>query len=284
MISLKWRIALVMFAGVLSLSSVSILKNRQFHFMGGMAEEYFGMGFNIFYHGQLSPTLIGARVFRPPGYPFFIAVVFRIWGGFPDEAEDLFTRDDLHQTRLNSFRAVCLAQGVLLSLTTVILFLYLAKYLRIRNAAVLAALFGCNPYLIILTGLFHYDMLHIFLTVVSIWIDHTDKTHQPSFTPFCPSHVSDKVSAALAVAAEVVHLFCYRNESGYTPSHYPQLYADGQNHSGQCSKQYCTVGGNRKKDGARPQSLPVVGFVLQRGHANISQRDRFQSVSLYPIR
>jgi 4-amino-4-deoxy-L-arabinose transferase-like glycosyltransferase len=34
---------------------------------------------------------------------------------------------------------------------------------------VLAALFGCNPYLIILTGLFHYDMLHIFLTVVSIY-------------------------------------------------------------------------------------------------------------------
>jgi hypothetical protein len=50
-----------------------------------------------------------------------------------------------------------------------ILFLYLANYLRLRNAAVLAALFGFNPYLIILTGLFHYDILHIFLTVVSIY-------------------------------------------------------------------------------------------------------------------
>ena len=129
MISIKWRIALVMFAGVLSLSSVSILKNRQLHFMGGMAEEYFGMGVNLYYHGQLSPTLIGARIFRPPGYPFFIAMVLSVWSGFPDKAEGLFTREDLHQTRLNAFRAVGLAQAFLLSLTTVILFLYLADYL-----------------------------------------------------------------------------------------------------------------------------------------------------------
>jgi len=133
-----------------------------------MAEEYFGMGVNVYYHGKLSPTLIGARIFRPPGYPFFIAVVLRVWGGLPDKPEGLFTRPDLHQTRLNAFRAVGLAQCVLLSLTTVILFLYLANYLRLRNAAVLAALFGCNPYLIILTGLLHYDIFHIFLTVVSI--------------------------------------------------------------------------------------------------------------------
>jgi hypothetical protein len=170
MIPLKWRIALLLFAGVLSLSTISILKNRQLHFMGGMAEEYFGMGVNLYYHGQLSPTLTGARIFRPPGYPFFIAVALRVWGGLPDQAEGLFTREDLHQTRLNAFRAVCLAQGFLLSLTTVILFLYLATYLRLRNAAVLAALFGCNPYLIILTGLLHYAIVHIFLTVVSIYL------------------------------------------------------------------------------------------------------------------
>ena len=170
MISLKWRIALVLFAGVLSLSGLSIVKNRQLHFMGGMAEEYFGMGVNLYYHGQLSPTLIGARIFRPPGYPLFIAAVLSVWGGLPNDAEGLFTREDLHQTRLNAFRAVCLAQSVLLSLTTVILFLYLADYLRLRNAAMLAALFGCNPYLIILTGLFHYDICHIFLTVVSIYL------------------------------------------------------------------------------------------------------------------
>jgi hypothetical protein len=169
MISLKWRIALVLFAGVLSLSSVSILKNRQLHFMGGMAEEYFGLGVNLYYYGQLSPTLVGARIFRPPGYPFFIALVLRVWGGLPDEAEGLFTRQDLHQTRLNAFRAISLAQCVLLSLTTVFLFIYLANHLRLRNATVLAALFGSNPYLIILTGLLHYDIFHIFLTVVSIY-------------------------------------------------------------------------------------------------------------------
>ena len=137
--------------------------------MGGMAEEYFGMGVNLYYHGKLSPTLTGARVFRPPGYPFFVAVVLKIWGGLPENAEGLFTRQDLHQTRLNAFRAVCLAQGVLLGLTTVILFLYLTATLRLRNATVLAALFGCNPYLIILTGLLHYSIFHIFLVVLSLY-------------------------------------------------------------------------------------------------------------------
>ena len=169
MIPLKWRIALVLFAGVLSLSSLSILKNRQLHFMGGMAEEYFGMGVNLYYYGKLSPTLTGARLFRPPGYPFFVAVVLRVWGGLPDKAEGFFTQEDLHQTRLNAFRAVCLAQAIMLGLTTVILFLYLNNILRLFNAAVLAALFGCNPYLIILTGLLHYAILHIFLTVASIY-------------------------------------------------------------------------------------------------------------------
>ncbi|MGD2270769.1 MAG: glycosyltransferase family 39 protein [Desulfobacterales bacterium] len=166
---IKWRIALIMFAAVLFLSGFSIFKNRQFHFMGGMAEEYFVMGVNLYYYGKLSPKLVGARVFRPPGYPVFIAAILRIWGGMPQDANLLFIPDTLKHVRQAAFRAVCLAQSLLLSLTTVILFQILSRYMRLRNAAVLALLFGCNPYLIILTGLFHYDILHIFLIVASLY-------------------------------------------------------------------------------------------------------------------
>ncbi|UCH19443.1 MAG: hypothetical protein JSU83_12675 [Deltaproteobacteria bacterium] len=169
MISLKWRIALIIFVFVLACSGLSIFKNRQLNFMGGMAEEYFGMGINLYYYGKLSPTLTGARVFRPPGYPVFIASILRIWGGMPEEAETFFKPGVFQHERQAAYRAVWLAQSLLLSLTAVILFLLLSNYIRLSNAAVLATLFGCNPYLLILAGLLHYDIFHIFLTVVSVY-------------------------------------------------------------------------------------------------------------------
>ena len=55
--------------------------------MAGMAEEYVGMAISLHYHGKLSAESTGARVFRPPAYPFFIASVLRIWGGIPEEGK-----------------------------------------------------------------------------------------------------------------------------------------------------------------------------------------------------
>ncbi len=168
MIPLKWRVAVVIFVLVLSLSSLSVLKNRQLHFMRGMAEEYFGMGVNIYYYGKMSPRLLGARIIRPPGYPVFIAAVLRIWGGLPENILT-YIGPEFDQKRQEAYQAVCLAQSMLLSLSSVILFLFMAKFFRLRNAAVLATLFGCNPYMIILTGLIHYEMFHVFLTIVSMY-------------------------------------------------------------------------------------------------------------------
>jgi len=49
----------------------------------------------------------------------------------------------------------------------VFLFLWLSSFLSLPVAMSFALAFGCNPYTIILTGLFHYDLLHIFFIIIS---------------------------------------------------------------------------------------------------------------------
>jgi hypothetical protein len=46
----------------------------------------------------------------------------------------------------------------------------MSKFLNRFTAFVMALLFGCNPYTIILTGLLHYSLLHIFLTIISCYV------------------------------------------------------------------------------------------------------------------
>ena len=171
MFLLKRQVAfsLILFAVTLCLGGFSILTNQQLHYMGGMAEEYFDMAVSLYYRGKLSADSIGARVFRPPAYPFFIASVLRIWGGMPEEGEVFDSREDLEQKQQAAYNAICLAQCILLSFSTVVLFLLMSRYMRLHSAFVLAFLFGCNPYLLILCGLFHYGVFHIFLTVCSCY-------------------------------------------------------------------------------------------------------------------
>jgi len=164
----RWLIASIIFVFVLSFSSFSILKNRQLLYMGGMAEEHCAMGINLFYYGRLSPVSIGERIFRPPGYPVFITLVLKVWGGMPEDMQT-FLSPKFEPERKELSKVICLAQYFLLSLSALILFLFLSTYIRLHNAAVLATLFGCNPYMIILTGLLHYDLFHIFLVITSIY-------------------------------------------------------------------------------------------------------------------
>jgi hypothetical protein len=76
--------SLILFIVTLSLSGFSIFHNRQLQYMGGMAEEYFHLGVNLHYSGKYTLDNKTPFIFRPPGYPFFIASVLKIWGGMPD--------------------------------------------------------------------------------------------------------------------------------------------------------------------------------------------------------
>jgi len=65
-------------------------------------------------------------------------------------------------------KTIYFAQSIVLSLTAVLLFLLFCKCLSKNLAFWLALSFACNPYMLILVGLLHYSLLHIFLIVLSL--------------------------------------------------------------------------------------------------------------------
>lgn len=167
---LRLKLSILLLVVTLSVSFFSINNNKQLEFMGGMAEEYFYLGLNLHDTGEFCPDSEVPCLLRPPGYPFFIASVFTIWGGLPDRDAKFKNLAELNRRYHEAYNIIYIAQCLLLGLSTVIIFLLMSNWLRIGNAFVAALLFGCNPYLIILTGLLHYDVLHIFLTLLSCYV------------------------------------------------------------------------------------------------------------------
>ena len=134
--------------------------------MGGMAEEYFHLGQSLAQTGHFMPDKNIAYVFRPPGYPAFIAGVIKLRQLFPGSLPSVTDVNGLSYTNA-LHRSVYYAQCLLLSFSTVLLFIWLSAYFKSVNAIFISALFALNPYLYILTGLLHYEILHIFLTILS---------------------------------------------------------------------------------------------------------------------
>ena len=167
----RYILLLLLFIITLSISSFSIKYNNQLEFMGGFAEEYYDIGLHLFQKGTLGLDYgyPSTSVFRPPGYAFFIGEVLKIWGKIThnDSALQQNINDIDPSVEFKSFNAIYFAQALLLSLSTIVLFIWLSTYISLSNAFIISFLFGCNPYMIIITGLLHYDILHIFLILIS---------------------------------------------------------------------------------------------------------------------
>ena len=172
-VSSVWRVkprltcSIVLFLISVSISGYSLVHNRQLGLMDGMAEEYFRLGSNLSRSGSFHADGEPPVIMRPPGYAFFIATVLEIWGGFPDDFSVFRTKAEFDRVKERAFRAVYVAQSLLLGASTVLLFLWMAMSVRLRHAFLLALLFGSSPYTIILTGFLHYSTLHMFLLIAS---------------------------------------------------------------------------------------------------------------------
>ncbi|MBI5469370.1 MAG: glycosyltransferase family 39 protein [Deltaproteobacteria bacterium] len=148
------------------------MKNRQLGHLGGMTDEWFDLGINISVFGEYSIGGVDPVVFRPPGYPFFVAGIADVFAGRHDlrvidtDAKWAEWRD----FSIKALNSLYLSQCVLLALSSVALFLWASRYFGRGAAFSGALLFGANPYSIVLTGLLHYDILHIFLIVVSTFL------------------------------------------------------------------------------------------------------------------
>ncbi len=140
----------------LAAASLLFVAHRPAGFLGGLTDEWVALGVSLAAHGTL-----GWRsepiIFRPPGYPAFVALLLRAANSVPRSLR----ADDLEPALV----VVCLGQAVLLSATTALLFSWLLHRVRTGVAFAAALLFGLNAYSLILVGLMHYDVLHLFLMV-----------------------------------------------------------------------------------------------------------------------
>jgi hypothetical protein len=160
--------ALLVFGLTLALAGFSVLHNHQLGGMAGMTDEWVLLGANLNASGTLGKEQLPI-VLRAPGYPAFIAVVLRVLTAPP-----LATRwDYLAGPYLYRCTPVLfLAHAVVLAAAAMLLFLWLSSLLRPSVALAAALSFGLNPYSILLTGLYHYDVLHMFLLIAGCMVLH----------------------------------------------------------------------------------------------------------------
>jgi 4-amino-4-deoxy-L-arabinose transferase-like glycosyltransferase len=153
-------LALVLLVLTFSVAAFSIQERRPLGDIARLTDEWYVLGLNIVTTGTLGladePVLL-----RAPGYPFFVAAALRLIAGRPEALNWGFWDRGQH--------AVYLAQALVLAGTAAVLYLWLAGFRRRRVAFVSALAFGLNPYSIVLAGLVHYDVLHLFFVVSGCW-------------------------------------------------------------------------------------------------------------------
>jgi hypothetical protein len=155
--------------------AVSLTTHRQLGYLRGMADRWLGLGLNLRTQGVLGDAR-EPTVFKPPGYPAFIAVVLLARGENPERG-DAYTAypawSELYGLTLpyapsdvaRAVSAVYWTQALLLSGSAALLFLWLCRVAREPVAFVGAVLFGISPHALILVGFLHYSVLHLFLMI-----------------------------------------------------------------------------------------------------------------------
>lgn len=153
-----WILPGLLFVAVAGISAFLLLTRIPLAQMEGFAEEYVKLGFNLASTGSFSGGDLPPAVFRPPGYPFLIACLVKM--------HILLTGDDPSRMSEGTvFRLIFGAQAFLLAFSAVVLYVWLRRKVSPAIAFGAALLFGLTPYLQILTGFLHYEMLHIALVL-----------------------------------------------------------------------------------------------------------------------
>jgi hypothetical protein len=142
----------------LLVAGFSFTARRPLGSLGGLSDEWHVLGANLAVHGTLGVES-EPWVFRPPGYPAFIAAVLRLAG--PPAAVSM-------SYLIRAEGAVYAAQSLALAAAAVALFLWLSTWLRPTLAAAAAVVFAVNPLSILSVGLLNYTVLHLLGLVLGI--------------------------------------------------------------------------------------------------------------------
>lgn len=173
-------LGLIIFITTSSLSIYTLQRNNPLFLF--LAEEYVELGWNYYQFGNFYGSIPVKAVFRPPGYSFFCAAVFLVSDGNPGGKTPFTDMVKNIPQREKVFTALERSQALMLGLSAVLIFAIVSQYLDRVKAVILSLLFGCNPYTVMLTGLYHYDIVHIFATLLATWLLSTAATSQNTYS------------------------------------------------------------------------------------------------------
>jgi len=145
------------------IGSYDLHAKKQLEFMDNMAEEYMLLGVNLQQTGKYEIEKNKDFFFRAPGYPYFIYFALKFYDKAPKRGQLFPDKEELAKAVKGINNHIYFTQNILFSLTVLFIFGIALHFLKPTLAFFISLLFGCNPYFLILIGLLHYEILHIFL-------------------------------------------------------------------------------------------------------------------------
>ena len=153
------------------IGNYSIHSKNQLGIMDAMAEEYIVLGFNLYYDGKYElEENQNLYFFRPPGYPFFISYTLKFLDTMPEKNHPYSSVEKKKEALQGIFNHLYFTQNILFSLTVLVIFGIALHFLKPTLAFFISILFGCNSYFLILIGLLHYEILHLFMLLLGTFL------------------------------------------------------------------------------------------------------------------
>lgn len=143
--------------------SYNLNARTQLYGMDGMAEEYVTLGVSLHYTGKYELEDNKDFYFRPPGYPYFISFALNFYDKLPEKNHVFSNEEEIERAMRGISAHIYFVQNILFSLAALFIFAIALHFLKPTLAFFISLLFSCNPYFLILIGLLHYEILHIFL-------------------------------------------------------------------------------------------------------------------------
>ncbi len=156
------------------IGSYDLHAKKQLGFMDNMAEEYMLLGVNLHQTGKYEIEKNKDFFFRAPGYPYFIHFALKFYDKAPEKDQLFSSREALKKAIIDTVLSInghiYFVQNILFSVTVLFIFGIALHFLKPALAFFISLLFGCNPYFLILIGLLHYEILHIFLLSLGTYL------------------------------------------------------------------------------------------------------------------
>jgi hypothetical protein len=143
--------------------TISLATKRQLFALGGLTDNWIYLGANLRVSGVLGEEKL-PLVLRAPGYPLFLAGIFEVALEKPPGVT--------YDYMLRGAGVVYAAQALLLAVSGLLLFLWLASFVARTTAFAAGLTLATSPHAVVLAGLAHYSVLHIFLVVAGGWALH----------------------------------------------------------------------------------------------------------------